>query len=1055
MGVECDGTCAEPGLNLRIPRKKEQRMEATRLKEEGNRLFQQQEFRQAIDVYTQALRAVGDDSALRATLLSNRSACHLKLGSYKECLVDSEEITSKYDPSHSKALYRTAQAYIGLGDYKNAHIYLLKLLHYDKNNAECIMLLRQVKQRLQVENDTNNGNNTNVGTILKLITASIVGDDYSKVESHINDMKGLLGLLADDAVHAVDFGRKNGVHLFGSIYANRSHNAVQSDVILHVFRIFAAASSHKDFIAKYTCVESNNQLVHLTDQGTYKLNIHSICSILGEHENEVRKTCIYILTNAMKWLPPYHVTQDAQGNSEYSSYLSTDMKSALVRAVTTVVTDVNRSFTDDSSSEVYSLAIDLFASLLSAECMDHFTPPKLIDYRMESLEERKERFQLQNYMKLRSKGYATLGVEDYYLLEHLINSLHHSSLMIRQRASVGINKLVTSYDNDEQIKATILGPKYVSNTGDESCAVTKEKYLFRAELTHALFIARPELGVWFLQQGEPNGVKQLMYLVATNEIKCQEIAAECLCLIASSESGTPLLSPLIPTGAMETLLKSNNTAVASAAASTMTKLSLKAKALQEESPEIAHVMNTATTVLKQQSGKSKVDPNDLSVERAIEVIAAMITKSHIKEEFTHGSYRIAATAVNALLGLPVELYATKRSPVPYGLVYILSALTVTNHELKAIALADKGMTPEQFDKINELQKIKPQEDKETGAVVGDAPEEKDADTTDLCSRRIVKLCSLNIISVLAKVIVLPEVSAAAKELSVRTLRQICVVEKVRGLMMQQGGLKACCAVASDHAVDKKARLEAAHAVSKALISIDPTLLTEHLRMASFSPLLYLCRDGEANNLQQFEALLALTNLVAVGPGEQQKLCSEKGVRDVHYLMFSDHKMVQRAATEVLCNMAVCEDVLSMLRVPDKVRLWLGLCEEYNYASNAQSDESYNIQQDESFLVARAAAGTLAYSLCDPLVAKACVEEGINSTFLHLLQTNNIELLHRALVMILEFICCSTDPDVSVNAEHIKYLQREEKVVIIIKTIQGTKHQLLEPVASEIVAKLSR
>lgn len=1028
-------------------------LEATQLKEAGNRLFQQQEYRQAIDMYTQALRAVGDDDTLRATLLSNRSVCQLKIGNYKECLEDSQEITSKYDPSHGKALYRAAQAYIGLGDFKNAHIYLLKLLHYDKNNAECVTLLRQVKQQLQVENSATNGNNTNVGTILKLIACSISNDNYSGVESHINDMKGLLGLLVDDSVHAMDFGRKNGVHLFGSIYENKNNCDVHKDVLLNVFRIFSAATSHRDFVSRYTCVECSDQLVYFAEQGHYKLNVYSICSIMGEQENDVRKACIYILTNVLKWMPPYNITQDPQGNIEYNSYLPNDMKSALIRAITAVVIDVNRCFTDDGgNSDVYSLAIDLLAALLSNECMDHFTPPKLIDYRMESLEERKERFQLQNYMKLRSKAYACTGVDDYYLLEHLINSLHHSALSIRQRASVGINKLLASYDNDEQIKTTILGPKYVCNAGEDSSSVIKEKYLFRAELTHALFIARPELGVWFLQQGEPNGVKQLLYLVVTNEIKCQEIAAECLCLIASSEAGTPLLSSVIPTGAMELLLKSNNAAIASAAASTMTKLSLKAKALQEESPEIAHVMNTATTILKQQSGSNKVDPNDLSVERAIEVIAAMITKSHIKEEFTHGSYRIAATAVNALLGLPVEQYATKRSPVPYGLVYILSALTVTNHELKSIALADKGMTPEQFDKINELQKIKPQEDKETGAVVGDAPEEKDSDTSDLCGRRIIKLCSLNIISVLSKVISLPEVSAAAKEGSVRTLRQICVVEKVRGLMMQQGGLKACCDVASDKAADKKARLEAAHAVSKSLISIDPNLLTEHLRMASIGPLIYLCRDSDANNLQQFEALLALTNLVAVGQVEQQRLCTEKGVRDVHYLMFSDHKMVQRAATEVLCNMAGCDDVLSMLRTPDKVRLWLGLCEEYDHASHSQADDSYNINHDESFLVARAAAGTLAYSLCDPLVSKACVEEGINSTFLHLLQSNNIELLHRALVMILEFICCSSDADASVNVDHTKYLQQEKKIMIIIKTIQGTKHQLLEPIASEIVTK---
>lgn len=47
-----------------------------------------------------------------------------------------------------------------------------------------------------------------------------------------------------------------------------------------------------------------------------------------------------------------------------------------------------------------------------------------------------------------------------------------------------------------------------------------------------------------------------------------------------------------------------------------------------------------------------------------------------------------------------------RSSAAYGLVHILAALTVTNAELKARALADKDITPEQYDQMQELQRIK-------------------------------------------------------------------------------------------------------------------------------------------------------------------------------------------------------------------------------------------------------------------------------------------------------------------------------------------------------------
>ena len=61
---------------------------------------------------------------------------------------------------------------------------------------------------------------------------------------------------------------------------------------------------------------------------------------------------------------------------------------------------------------------------------------------------------------------------------------------------------------------------------------------------------------------------------------------------------------------------------------------------------------------------------------------------------------------------------------------------------------------------------------------------------------------------------------------------------------------------------------------------------------TISPLLLLCRDIDATNLQQFEACMALTNLTSCGVCEQDKLVDEKGVGMVYGLMCSDHAMVR-------------------------------------------------------------------------------------------------------------------------------------------------------------------
>lgn len=44
----------------------------------------------------------------------------------------------------------------------------------------------------------------------------------------------------------------------------------------------------------------------------------------------------------------------------------------------------------------------------------------------------------------------------------------------------------------------------------------------------------------------------------------------------------------------------------------------------------------------------------------------------------------------------------------------------------------------------------------------------------------------------------------------------------------------------------------------------------------------------------------------------------RGVATVHYLMFSDHLMVRRAATETLCNVAGNETLLKVLYCYERV-----------------------------------------------------------------------------------------------------------------------------------------
>lgn len=53
-----------------------------------------------------------------------------------------------------------------------------------------------------------------------------------------------------------------------------------------------------------------------------------------------------------------------------------------------------------------------------------------------------------------------------------------------------------------------------------------------------------------------------------------------------------------------------------------------------------------------------------------------------------------------------QLQIDGRSPAAYGLAYIFATLSVTNRELRALVLAEKDISVEQYEKIMDLQRIK-------------------------------------------------------------------------------------------------------------------------------------------------------------------------------------------------------------------------------------------------------------------------------------------------------------------------------------------------------------
>lgn len=156
-------------------------------------------------------------------------------------------------------------------------------------------------------------------------------------------------------------------------------------------------------------------------------------------------------------------------------------------------------------------------------------------------------------------------------------------------------------------------------------------------------------------------------------------------------------------------------------------------------------------------------------------------------------------------------------------------------------------------------------------------------------------------------------------------------------------------------------------------------------MGSIKPLIRLVNDNDSSDLQQFEALLALTNLASVDDETKSKIVTEKGIHIFHLAMFSDHEMVRRAATEAMSNLLPHSDMLTHLKDPSNVKLWIA------FATDVQV----------SMECSRAATGCLAMASSDVSIAETLIqathfEEMVRT----LLQCGNLEIMHRLFVLLL-------------------------------------------------------
>ncbi len=179
-----------------------------------------------------------------------------------------------------------------------------------------------------------------------------------------------------------------------------------------------------------------------------------------------------------------------------------------------------------------------------------------------------------------------------------------------------------------------------------------------------------------------------------------------------------------------------------------------------------------------------------------------------------------------------------------------------------------------------------------------------------------------------------------------------------------------------------------HTIAKLLITTNPALLNTSQCMGSIQPLIMLVRDHDSSDLQKFEALLSLTNLVSFNDNTKQHVVAERGISILSYAMFSNHEMVRRAATEAMSNLVPNPDMILHLREHEKLKVWITFASDF----------------EEHFECARAALGCLAMVTQDPqIAAELSKASNAESMIKSVLECGNLELMHRMLIIVLNLM----------------------------------------------------
>lgn len=450
--------------------------------------------------------------------------------------------------------------------------------------------------------------------------------------------------------------------------------------------------------------------------------------------------------------------------------------------------------------------------------------------------------------------------------------------------------------------------------------------------------------------GQKGIVEMMLVMAGTDDVIQQKVAAEAIIAAASKKDKcTSIVS--MGTGILKKLYQSKNDSIRIRALVGLCKLG----SLGGTDASLRPFAEGSSIKLATCCRKFLINPaKDRDIRKwAAEGLAYLTLDADVKEDLIDD-----APAIQAL----VELAKTGDLSVLYGVVTTFVNLTNSYDKEEII--------PE----LIELAKFAKQH----------VPEDHPLDAPEHVKRRIKILAESGV--TVALVALSKTESKSSREMIGRVFNAICEHKEHRGIVVQQGGTKALLNLALDGT--KTGKKVAAQALARIGITINPEVAFPGQRCLEVVRPLRDLLNPDCSGLQNFEALMALTNLAQVSHTVRNQIVKDHGMSEIDQYMYESHVELKRAAVQCMVNLIVHEEIVKQYEFPNDRVKYLVL-----------------LSEDDDLDTAKAASGALA--MLTSISKKACKRifdaKAWHEIMCKLVASEDKELQHRGVVIVYNLI----------------------------------------------------